>query len=992
LLVRQHASKAAWWTMPVTSMEMTQLNKGPQFPAADHHSVRLEGAKNHRGVSIGCGALYIATYNARSLLGESRLTELENELAEIKWHIVGLSETRRHGETIEQLKSGHVLYTVGNDKSDGGVGFIINRSLADNVVEYKSASNRAAMIVIKLSKRYSLKVIQVYAPSTSHDDEEVEEFYENVNTLMDCTRTHFTMIIGDFNAKIGKQKHHEEDVMGKHGIGERNERGDRLIEFAGSRKMYIANGKFQKKESRMWTWQSPDASTRNQIDFIMTNKKDTIMNVDVINKVNTGSDHRMVRSKVKFGIRVERLKLVKNKRPMVDYVKLHANKAEFQIQLRNRFSALDNHSDDVNSYNRELTQIVVDTAYSIAGCKKQHQKVDKLTDSTRQLLKRRREMKPKLQPKDKIEYVELCKTIRKQMREEIRKYNVDVVAKALAENRGMKSVRANALYNKKRIVALKAEDGSIITDRRQILGRCADFYRKLYSSNVERPNLETSTGEHLPPVMTSEVDSALKHMKRNKAPGPDGIMIDTIKEGGSEVTEQLARLFTSCIKHGSVPQIWNNAAIILLHKKGDTKDISNYRPISLISHISKLFSKVLLQRIEKVLDENQTREQAGFRKGFSTTDHLQAVNQIVEKCNEYSQPLCMAFVDYEKAFDSVEHTKIMASLQTQGVDAGYIELLSEIYNNASSTISLESVSEEFKIQRGVRQGDTISPKLFNAGLEEVFRRLAWDGRGVNINGEKLNNLRFADDIVLMSNDVAEMQEMLNELNQQSMELGLSMNMKKTKVMFNEYTAQHEVKVNNHAVEHVQEYTYLGQLVSMSTDKTDEIKRRIAAAWRTFGKYRDILTGKIPMCLKRKVYNQCIQPALIYGCQTWALTKRMQDRLRTTQRCMERIMLGITKRDRKTVTWIRQQTGLQDIVVRIKQQKWQWAGHLARTNDNRWTKRVTEWIPLDAKRKRARPKTRWEDEIVKSTSATWSRIAQDKVKWHQHGEAFIQQWM
>src|SRR5579862_1012742 len=139
-----------------------------------------------------------------------------------------------------------------------------------------------------------------------------------------------------------------------------------------------------------------------------------------------------------------------------------------------------------------------------------------------------------------------------------------------------------------------------------------------------------------------------------------------------------------------------------------------------------------------------------------------------------------------------------------------------------------------------------------------------------------------------------------------------MNMKKTKVMFNEHANRRVIQINNEVVEQVDEYVYLGQLVKMDSDKTDEIKRRISAAWGAFSKYRDIMKSKMPMCLKRKVYNQCVQAALTYGCQTWAVTKRMQERLHTTQRSMERAMLGITRRDRKTNVWVRQQTGLQDI--------------------------------------------------------------------------------
>ena len=111
-------------------------------------------------------------------------------------------------------------------------------------------------------------------------------------------------------------------------------------------------------------------------------------------------------------------------------------------------------------------------------------------------------------------------------------------------------------------------------------------------------------------------------MKNNKAPGEDGVVIDIIKEGGEVLYKQLSKLFTNCLKLRTIPTAWNNATIILLHKKGDVKDINNYRPISLLSHMSKLFTKVIKNRTEKQLDTNQAREQAGFRSGYSTTDHL----------------------------------------------------------------------------------------------------------------------------------------------------------------------------------------------------------------------------------------------------------------------------------------------------------------------------------------------------------------------------------
>ena len=157
--------------------------------------------------------------------------------------------------------------------------------------------------------------------------------------------------------------------------------------------------------------------------------------------------------------------------------------------------------------------------------------------------------------------------------------------------------------------------------------------------------------------------------------------------------------------------------------------------------------------IEKTLDENHPREQAGFRKGYSTTDHLQALNQIIEKSNEYNLPLCIGFIDYEKAFDTVEHFAILEALRKTNVNETYINILQNIYNQATARVHLDKlVSTEFQIHRGVRQGDPLSPILFTAVMEEVFKK-AEISEGVNVDGENLSNLRFADDVALLNETI-----------------------------------------------------------------------------------------------------------------------------------------------------------------------------------------------------------------------------------------------
>ena len=174
-------------------------------------------------------------------------------------------------------------------------------------------------------------------------------------------------------------------------------------------------------------------------------------------------------------------------------------------------------------------------------------------------------------------------------------------------------------------------------------------------------------------------------------------------------------------------------------------------------------------------------------------------------------------MDYEKAFDSVQTQAILTSLQEQGIEDGYIEILKD-YTDSSVTVHLHKESEKIRIKRGVRQGDTISPKLFTATLESIFRRLNWENKGVKIDGEFLSNFRFADDIFLCTETPQELQQMLQELSDESRRMGLKMNIAKTKVMVVENTP---INVNNVLIENVQGYVYLGQHYSLKEKNQDK---------------------------------------------------------------------------------------------------------------------------------------------------------------------------
>ena len=134
------------------------------------------------------------------------------------------------------------------------------------------------------------------------------------------------------------------------------------------------------------------------------------------------------------------------------------------------------------------------------------------------------------------------------------------------------------------------------------------------------------------------------------------------------------------------------------------------------------------------------------------------------------------------------------------------------------TVHMYKESEKIRIKRGVRHGDNISPKLFTATLESIFRRLNWEHKGVKIDGELLSNLRIADDIFLCTETLQDLHHMIQELSDESRRMGLKMNIAKTKVMVVDNTP---INVNNVLIENVQGCVFLGQHYSLNDKNQDK---------------------------------------------------------------------------------------------------------------------------------------------------------------------------
>lgn len=172
--------------------------------------------------------LHLPTYNIRTMRTE-HLEELEVELSHIKWNILGLCETRLPDEKCITLKSGHLLYRNNREENShiGGTAIMIHTSIKQLVTKMKSISSRVIYIVMKISERYSVQIIQVYAPTSTAPDDEIEDFYDDISQALAIETAHYKFIIGDFNAKLGVPAGNRNQYVGKFGQGSIYERGER---------------------------------------------------------------------------------------------------------------------------------------------------------------------------------------------------------------------------------------------------------------------------------------------------------------------------------------------------------------------------------------------------------------------------------------------------------------------------------------------------------------------------------------------------------------------------------------------------------------------------------------------------------------------------------------------------------------------------------------------------------------------------------------------
>ena len=213
----------------------------------------------------------------------------------------------------------------------------------------------------------------------------------------------------------------------------------------------------------------------------------------------------------------------------------------------------------------------------------------------------------------------------------------------------------------------------------------------------------------------------------------------------------LHKIFNTVYDTEKTPKDWAKMMVTPIHKKGDKQTPANYRAISLLSIPGKVFSRVLLSRMQKKTEEATGESQFGFRPGRGTVDAIFIVRQIIEKAKEHQVPLHFNFIDFKAAFDTIWRKALWKMLLAIGVDPKIVRIVEELYNNTECAVVIDGqLTEWFEVHVGLRQGCLLSPTLFNVFLEFVMKELSELDRTLALTDTFSTDIRYADDTTLLS--------------------------------------------------------------------------------------------------------------------------------------------------------------------------------------------------------------------------------------------------
>uniref|UniRef100_A0A1Y1LYJ1 Reverse transcriptase domain-containing protein n=1 Tax=Photinus pyralis TaxID=7054 RepID=A0A1Y1LYJ1_PHOPY len=661
---------------------------------------------------------------------------------------------------------------------------------------------------------------------------------ETIRSLKEEYLSSQLLIIGDFNARVGTMNQWEENSITNPNVSHErstrdskvNRRGRKLMEIMDAYGMILLNGRTQSDTPADYTYLSETGKSVIDLVFVDDNTINNINDMTIMDPLHT-SNHMLAGIDVvchwgeEDGTKSTTSKgITPISQTVFNRPSMTSQDFAQQMAMSNRIYFF---NDNTEAVSKNIEHALKETA---------------------QILNLTKSFSPHSRKRDNncTWYDATCRNLKKEWKQTLRKFKSERTQQFLQIYLMTKRRYFSLLKQKKQAFNDRiwenienVQNSSAFWKTVRRYGKTKNqncpiqtetwyqFLKDLYTTrrieitlypNITHPHLDAA-------ISLSEIEWSINHLKLNKSPGPDGIPNEYYKSLPSSWIHYLQTLFNRVLQTEDVPQSWANVKMQMVFKKGDRMNPHNYRSIALLNSITKLFTNIIYNRLYKWCEENNVLpdEQAGFRKGRGCSENIFILNAAVSiNTAPKSSYLYAIFVDFQKAFDTINHSKLWNKLHAIGISSKIIRTVKAIYEKTKITINnnLES-TEAIDMTTGVMQGDCLSPLLFAIYISDIISYYQKN----HCDGVKLTHIRslimllYADDAVIFANNVFDANRKLNILNNYCEENKLTININKTKVMaFHRGRKKKTLGVfvfNNSTLEIVEEYTYLGITFSSS---------------------------------------------------------------------------------------------------------------------------------------------------------------------------------
>ena len=408
------------------------------------------------------------------------------------------------------------------------------------------------------------------------------------------------------------------------------------------------------------------------------------------------------------------------------------------------------------------------------------------------------------------------------------------------------------------------------------------------------------------PFSNKEVSNTVKKLSNCKAVGFDRIPNEFIKYSGNRFLNLVTLLFNKILESGNFPDGWNKGRITLVHKRGSRELLGNYRPLTVILSLSGLYSRLLNERLVQVVEKHKLlgEVQNGFRRGRSCTDNAFILDTILWKSKAKKKKVFLAFFDVSKAYDSVDRNILWQRMASLGFGGKFLDTIKSIYSGDSVQCETNGITTKpIYLRRGLRQGCSLSPMLFNLYISALGNALSISENGVRIGTVCISALFFADDLVVIASSREKLLELMMMVKTHADSLRLEINTDPSK---SEVLAQEGIEGDSWnllddsgdivlSLKQVMQYKYLGTDIFASMSKTarEKLKLCVAKAKQHKGSCIHISRdGPDVVDMVLATWNNIAIPSILFGCEMIPFTDTAIQEIERTQSQIAKYALGL----------------------------------------------------------------------------------------------------